>query len=121
MRFQPLDADGLAAELAAERRPVVLDVRSAEAYERGHVPHARNVPVHDLGRRMKELPSSKVARIVVIGEPGRRSEAVAAFLALMGYVDVALVTEGIAGYGGELEMGPWKPAPARGPELRVIP
>ena len=121
MRCQSLDADGLDAELAAERRPVVIDLRSPAAFEAGHVPGARNIPGHELGRRLSELPKSKVARILLIGEPGRRSEAGATFLALMGYVDVALVAGGMAAYRGAPETGPAKSRPPQGPELRIIP
>jgi rhodanese-related sulfurtransferase len=122
MRAPTLSADAFAAELVAERRPFVLDTRSREEFEAGHVPGSRNVPVHELGRRQDELPSSKVARILVIGEPGRRSEAAAAWLVLMGYADVALVEGGIAAHRGELEKGPAGPLPPRWqPELRVLP
>ena len=103
------------------KQPCVLDVRAAADYEAGHVPGSRNVPVHELGRRMKDLPAVKVARILVIAEPGRRGEAACNFLALVGYADVALVAEGIAAWTRPLKTGPEAPRPAAGPELRVIP
>jgi ArsR family transcriptional regulator len=34
----------------------VLDVRPADEFAKGHIPGARNVPLADLGRRLKELP-----------------------------------------------------------------
>jgi rhodanese-related sulfurtransferase len=121
VRFQVIDAGGFEAALAAEGRPFVLDVRTLEAYEAGHVPGSHNVPVHDLGRRMRELPQSKAARILVVGDEGRRTAAAGNWLALMGYVDVAALDGGIAAFRGELEKGPPPPPPARGPELRVVP
>jgi len=121
MRCQTLDAESLARELTGSPRPVVLDVRAVAEFEAGHIPGARNIPVHDLGRRMRELPSSRVARIVLIGEPGRRMVAAANWLALMGFVDVAAPVEGLAAYSGPLETGPAPPPPPSGPELRVIP
>lgn len=121
MRCQTLDADSLARELAATPRPFVLDVRPVADYEAGHIPGARSLPVHEMGRRMRELPSSRVARIVLIGEPGRRLVAAANWLALMGFVDVAAPVEGLAAYTGPLETGPAPPPPPSGPELRVIP
>lgn len=121
MRFEVLDADGLDAALRAERRPFVLDVRPPAEFEAGHVPGAHNVPVHDLGRRQSELPSSKVTRVLVIGEPGRRSQAAATWLVLMGYGDVALVGDGMAAWRGAIETGPPKPPDRWRPELRVLP
>jgi rhodanese-related sulfurtransferase len=34
----------------------LLDVRPAEEFARGHLPGARNIPLAELGRRLKELP-----------------------------------------------------------------
>jgi len=120
VRFQILDAAGFDAALAGDRRPFVLDVRSPAEYLAGHVPSSHNVPVHEMGRRPRDLPGSKIARIVVIGEPGRRSEAAANWLALMGYADVAVLDGGFAAWKGEIETGEPPPPPPRGPELRVV-
>ena len=121
MRYQTIDSGAFAAEMAGVKRPCVLDARSRADFEAGHVPGARNVPVHDMGRRMKDLPAVKVARILVIADPGRRGEAACNFLALMGYADVALVGDGIAAWTGDVETGPEAPRVEPGPELRVIP
>lgn len=120
MRFQVLDADGVAAALAAERRPFLLDVRGAEEFEKGHLPGAHHVPVHELARRARDLPASKVARVIVVGEPGRRGESAAAWLALMGWSDVALLDGGFPAWRGPVETGPPPPPAPRGPELRTL-
>ena len=36
---------------------VVLDVRPAEEYANGHLPHARSLPLDELKKRLKELPT----------------------------------------------------------------
>ena len=38
---------------------VILDVRSQEGYQAGHIPGAVNVPFEELPERMKELPKNK--------------------------------------------------------------
>ena len=38
---------------------VVLDVRPPEEFAAGHLPGAVNIPVHELARRLKELPKRK--------------------------------------------------------------
>lgn len=122
MRFPTIDAETFTRELASPRPPIVLDVRPREAFEAGHVPGASNVPVHEMARRVDELPRSRVARIVVIGDPGPRSAAAATWLALVGYVDVALLDGGFAAWSGAVETGPpAPPAPRWQPELRVLP
>ena len=37
----------------------VLDVRPAEEFAAGHVPGALNIPIHELERRLAELPKRK--------------------------------------------------------------
>ena len=37
----------------------VLDVRPAEEYAAGHVPGAINIPIHELKKRLKELPKRR--------------------------------------------------------------
>lgn len=122
MRFTRLTSEELAAALAATPPPFVLDTRAAAEFEAGHIPGARNVPVHELARRPRDLPSSRIVRIVLVADPGKRGEAAAAFLALQGHTDVALVEGGIAAHRGPLETGPSRRPPgAAGPELRVLP
>jgi len=43
-------------ERARKGLVTVLDVRPSEEYAAGHVPGAINIPVHELEKRMKELP-----------------------------------------------------------------
>jgi len=38
---------------------VVLDVRPPEEYSAGHLPGAVNIPIHELEKRLKELPKRK--------------------------------------------------------------
>lgn len=57
-RWQPITAQELLSCLNDER-VVVLDVRPAEEYTIGHLPHARSVPVSELQARLLELPADK--------------------------------------------------------------
>ena len=40
-----------------EKEVVVLDVRSPEEFSSGHLPGAINIPLKDLRRRLKDIPS----------------------------------------------------------------
>lgn len=46
-------------ERAKKGLVVVLDVRPAEEYSAGHLPGAVNIPIHELAKRLKELPKRK--------------------------------------------------------------
>jgi ArsR family transcriptional regulator len=37
----------------------VLDVRPQDEYDAGHLPKAINIPLHELGQRLRELPKSR--------------------------------------------------------------
>ena len=57
-RLQPLTAQELLSRLNDEQ-VVVLDVRPAEEYLVGHLPHARSMPITELEARLSELPTHK--------------------------------------------------------------
>ena len=77
--------------------------------------------MYELSKRPKDLPASKVARVLVFADTPRRGEAAANFLWMVGYVDIAVVEGGVAAWRGELETGPPPPPRAAGPELRIVP
>ena len=56
--WQPLTAQELLSRLNDEQ-VVVIDVRPAEEYLAGHLPHARSMPVTELAARLSELPANK--------------------------------------------------------------
>ena len=53
--WQPLTAQELLSRLNDEQ-VIVLNVRPAEEYPAGHLPHARSLPVTELEARLSELP-----------------------------------------------------------------
>lgn len=120
-RFGVLTPAEFATAVAARPAPFVVDVRDAAAYERGHVPGSRSIPVHEVGHRHAELPHSKITRILVVGDAGKRTHAAAAWFVLMGFADVGVLDGGFGAWQGPVEKGPPQPPPAHGPQLRVIP
>jgi rhodanese-related sulfurtransferase len=74
---------------------LVLDVRGAEEFGRGHVLNARNVPLAQLDGRAGELQKYK-AKPVIVCEDGR-SGAVAA-LRKMGFEQVHTLAGGVAAW-----------------------
>ena len=51
----------------------VIDLRSAEAYSRGHIVNARNVPFDELSARLDKLAKFKTKPIVAVCEAGLTS------------------------------------------------
>lgn len=56
--MEPVPASDL-IERARKGLVTVLDVRPPEEYAAGHVPGAVNIPIHELARRLAELPRRK--------------------------------------------------------------
>ena len=57
-RLQPMSAQDLLHHLGNDQI-ILLDVRPAEEYAAGHLPHARSIPVSELEARLAELPLDK--------------------------------------------------------------
>ncbi|MFC5382719.1 rhodanese-like domain-containing protein [Aquipuribacter nitratireducens] len=97
LAFETDPAD-VAADRAAGRPLVLLDVRSRPAWEQGHVPGARHVPGAELADRLGELPPAAEDPSVVVycwGPGCNGSTKAALVLARAGYRDVR---EMIGGY-----------------------
>ncbi len=56
--LEPIPAKELWSR-AKEGLVTVLDVRPNEKYKAGHIPGAVNIPLKELGRRVKELPQDR--------------------------------------------------------------
>jgi rhodanese-related sulfurtransferase len=67
----------LAEQLASGEPPVVLDVRTDEEWNAGHIPGAMHIPVQDIEKRKGEVPSDR--EVVVhcqVGPRARKAEEV---------------------------------------------
>lgn len=68
MTIPEIDVHQLAA--LGEDVPLI-DVREPEEWVEGHVPHARHIPLGDLGRRVDEVPTA--GTVYLICRSGARS------------------------------------------------
>src|SRR5690242_853416 len=77
-------------------RPVLIDVRESEEWDRGHLPGAKHVPRGYLESRIEGAQPDRDARIVLYCASGQRSALAAHTLkTMLGYTDVASMTGGI--------------------------
>ena len=79
---------------------VLIDVRSEEEYEQGHISGSVNIPLNDIERVRQEYPE-KDTPIFVHCLTGSRSGQAFLFLKRSGYTKVENIG-GIAGYQGEV-------------------
>ena len=88
----------LAARIEADDAPIILDVRTEEEYESGHIPGAVNILHTEVGARANALPDDPETEIVVHCQSGRRAEIAQNTLAELGYTNVRHLDGDIAGW-----------------------
>ena len=84
----PVQPEALAALLASESAPVLLDVRTPEEFAEGHVPGATLVPIQELEARLGELAAYKARGVVTYCEVGGRAGRAAELLRASGFANV---------------------------------
>jgi rhodanese-related sulfurtransferase len=62
---------------------VLLDVREADEWQRGHAPGAQHIPMNEVPARLAEIDTA--AQLFVVCHAGGRSQQVAQYLAANGY------------------------------------
>lgn len=80
---EPADAVGL-----INNNGVVLDLRSADAFQRGHIVNARNIPFDELEAQRSKIERFKDRPIVAVCDAGIRSTKAATQLRSSGFDSV---------------------------------
>lgn len=88
-----LTVDGLAEALGEGGGLRVLDVRTANEWESGHIEGSLNIPLNQLAERMDEVPRAQPLAVVCLS--GYRSSAACSLLASRGATDLRNVTGGM--------------------------
>ena len=101
-------AEGL--RLAAEGRRI-LDVRSKEEWDEGHIPGATLLPLPELAARIGDVVPDRATPLLLHCFSGARSARAAAYLVGLGYTDVVNLADLIAR---------WKPAGGAWEEPRQL-
>nr|WP_325219024.1 rhodanese-like domain-containing protein [uncultured Oscillibacter sp.] len=87
-RWAAITAEQAKERLEANPDVILLDVRTQEEYDGGHIPGAVCFPNEDIQPELP-LPFEKDAEVLVYCRSGRRSAEAAEKLADMGYTNVA--------------------------------
>ena len=84
-----------AVQLINRRDALVLDVRDKADFTAGHIPNARNIPLAELGGRLREIEKFKSRPIVVNCQSGTRSAGVCGLLGKNGFGEVFALSGGL--------------------------
>ena len=71
-----------------QNNAILLDVRSKQEYEEGHLPQAINISLYDLTKEIQKQVPNKTACIIVYCSSGFRSKQAQELLEKMGYEEV---------------------------------
>ena len=77
-----------AYEMMVSQEVVVVDVRTREEYESGHIENAVLVPNESIGSEIPEALTDKEATLLIYCRSGRRSKEAAQKLLALGYQNV---------------------------------
>ena len=81
---------------------IILDVRSNEEYESGHIPGAKLIPVQVLSDRINELKEYKANPILVYCHSGGRSPKAVNYLLANSFTEIYHLNRGLASWKYEL-------------------
>ncbi|MBS1252585.1 MAG: Thiosulfate sulfurtransferase GlpE [Anaerolineales bacterium] len=102
-----VSADRLRAWLAApgKRPPVVVDIRTSDAYTHGHIPGTVNVPWQQVLEtdNLTHLPNDRA--IVLVGDNGHMESRLALVLNMLGY-DARVLRFGLASWTRNRDVAP---------------
>ena len=100
--YQSITMDEAMAQYQNEPNAVLLDVRTYEEYEAGHIPGAINITNENIQAGTYELRGSKDQIIYVYCRSGNRSKQASEVLAKDGFTNI-IECGGIIDYDGEIE------------------
>lgn len=87
----------------SEEAKIMLDIRSEEEYEEGHIPGAKNCQLQELSYLLSDVDADD--KIVLVCRTGKRATQVKALLEDEGYHNVEVLAGGMTAYKGEIEKG----------------
>jgi rhodanese-related sulfurtransferase len=87
-----------ATRLANREKAVFVDVGEPAEFASGHVTGSKNIPIGDIEKRLKDLPSNKQTPLIVVCASGARANKAAVVLRSKGYERVMPLQQGLAGW-----------------------
>jgi rhodanese-related sulfurtransferase len=94
-----VNIEPIAAVQLINNDAVVIDLRSVDAFARGHIVGARNIPSDELDAKMNKLEALKSKPIVAVCDAGTTSTKAVNALREAGFESVYGLKGGMAGWG----------------------
>ena len=88
-------------EYSETRGAVLLDVRTPQEYQQGHIPGSKNIPLQEIDR-VASAAGGKDTPLFVYCHSGARSRQAVDVLRRMGYLNIKNIG-GIAAYTGKVD------------------
>lgn len=89
--LQPNDA---VAKINREKA-VVVDVRDAEEYVKGHITNAKNIPLAQLDERLPQVAKNKALPVILVCDKGSRAVRAEAQAKKLGYANAQALAGGM--------------------------
>lgn len=90
-----------AKELIDNKEVMILDVRTPEEYEEGHIPTATLIPLQELENRLNELDPSE--SYLIVCRSGNRSGQASEILTANNFDSIYNMTGGMNSWGYDIE------------------
>lgn len=94
-----VNIEPVAAVQLINNNGIVIDLRGAEAFARGHIVGARNIPADELDEKLNQLQPFRSQPIVAVCEAGSTSTKAVEKLRSAGFESVYGLKGGMAGWG----------------------
>ena len=85
---EDISAADLKQQLTENKAPLILDGRSADEYDAGHLPSAINISHAEVATRLNELPDDPDTEIIIYCRSGRRAAMAQATLEEAGFSNI---------------------------------
>jgi phage shock protein E len=90
----------LLERIQSGQAPALIDVRTVEEYESGHIPGAINIPLQSFPRRLAELDTYRDREVVLYCEVGGRAARGESWLASQGFQQLRLLDGHMSAWRG---------------------
>lgn len=84
-----------ATRLINSEKAVVIDIRDADTYQKGHITNAINIPATELDKNLKRLEKYKQQPLIIVCGTGQKSGYFMNKLRKQGYENVYIMTGGM--------------------------
>ncbi|SMG01875.1 rhodanese-like domain-containing protein [Burkholderia singularis] len=87
-----------ATQLINRRNAIVVDLRTAAAFDAGHLPSARSIAFDELQTKVGQLSKNKGTPVLLVCENGQQSHKARKLVEQAGYQDVHVLQGGLAAW-----------------------